>query len=377
MSHLYDLDGDGYYDTASYDGGTGYYEDPYAYSDVGGLGGGVYDDYGGLSSGYHGASELWGYGDEYPDLYDYTSFVEQPMGLYDAWGDDSWDQGQYALADLMHFQHQLDHDYALDESERLRRWEERLAWEQLDDAERSLRYSEYASMGALGSLGLASGWWGRTYGGAAHDLSYLRQVPMQRGLFAPQYRSSFSRFPSLARRYSPYFSPQRLRAFGGGGGGGRTALVGGGMPINPRLSAPYHSQRLSLSSGAGLSLREQELRSRLRVAEMRASLTGLAPAQRARALDDARQLRGQLNAESRTARSIDRAERRSDAVLAAHEVEAERAELRDEVEEQRGIARLERAAGDLMGRPMPGGYGAGYGYPGQGGFAGGGGGAYY
>lgn len=129
-----------------------------------------------------------------------------------------------------------------------------------------------------------------------------------------------------------------------------------------------------------------------------ASLTGLAPAQRARALDDARQLRSQLNAESRAARSIDRAERRSDAVLAAQEVEAERAELRDEAEEQRGIARLERAAGELMGRPVPGSYGGGaslfspvyeplgasgaqemhppgaggYGYPAQGGFAGGG-----
>lgn len=108
MSHLYDLDGDGYYDTASYDGGAGYYDDPYAYSDVGGLGGGVYADYDGFSSGYGdvgGAGaylgEPWGYGDAYPDLYDYTSFVEQPMGLYDAWGDDSWDQGQYALADLM------------------------------------------------------------------------------------------------------------------------------------------------------------------------------------------------------------------------------------------------------------------------------------
>ncbi|KPV76615.1 uncharacterized protein RHOBADRAFT_42959 [Rhodotorula graminis WP1] len=370
MSHLYDLDGDGYYDTATYDGSTGYYEDPYAYSDVGGLGGGIYDDYGRHSSGYEGVGEMWGYGDAYPDLYDYTSFVDETMGLYDAWGDDSWDQGQYALADLMHFQHQLELDYALDESERLRRWEERLAWEQLSDAERGLRYSEYASMGALGTLGLASGWWGRRYGGVSHDLSYLRQVPVQRGLFAPQYRSSFSRFPSLARQYSPYFSPQRLRAFGGAAGS-RMALGGvGGMPINPRSSAPYHSQRLSLSSGPGLSLREQELRSRLRVAEMRASLTGLAPAQRARALDDARQLRAQLNAESRAARSIDRAERRSDAVLAAQEVEAERAALRDEVEEQRGIARLERAAGDLI-RPMLGGYGAGAGY-GQGG-----GGAFY
>ena len=89
-------------------------------------------------------------------------------------------------------------------------------------------------------------------------------------LLSPRSSSRCPRRPlaDLARRYSPYFSLQRLRAFGGGGVG-RTALVGGGMSINPRPSAPYHSQRLSLSSGAGLSLREQELRSRLRVAEMR------------------------------------------------------------------------------------------------------------
>lgn len=92
-----------------------------------------------------------------------------------------------------------------------------------------------------------------------------------------------------------------------------------------------------------------------------ASLTGLSPAQRAQALEDARRLRAQLNAqlnaEFRLARDIDRSERRADAVLAAQEVEQERRELRDEMREQEGIARLEMAAGDLMGRPMPGSFG--------------------
>lgn len=301
-----------------------------------------------------------------------------------------------------HFQRSLELDYALDESERLRRWEERLAWEQLDEAERALRYSEYASTGALATLGLAEGWWGRRYGGANFDLSYLRDVPVSRGLFAPTYRSAFSRYPGapirlcdqspwpdapfralagVARRFAPYFSPQRLRGYAGGGSVGGVGLGRGGMPINPHLTAPYHSQKLSFANGTGLSLREQELRSRLRIAEMRglsslpcglnsfypltvrrrrpptASLTGLSPAQRAAALSDARAHRAQLNAESRATRSVDRLERRSDALLAAQEAEVERAEMRDEVEEQRGIARLERAAGDLVGRPLPGGFG--------------------
>lgn len=73
-------------------------------------------------------------------------------------------------------------------------------------------------------------------------------------------------------------------------------------------------------------------------------------------LDDARRLRAELNAESRLARDIDRAERRTDALLAAREAEAERREMREEMAEQRGIQRLENAAGDLMARPMPGGF---------------------
>ncbi|BGP38335.1 hypothetical protein JCM10449v2_002266 [Rhodotorula kratochvilovae] len=367
-THLYDLDGDGLYDTSYQDpsyygvgvgggGLDGYYDDAYLYSDVGGagLGGDLYSDYGaGLGGGY---DQPWGYEEGYyPDLWDYTSFVDHSMPLYDAWRDDSWDHEQYALADLMHYQHELDLDHALDESERLRRWEERLAWEQLDDDSRAMRYNELAAAGALGTLGLAGGWWGRRYGGGSYDLSYLRDVPLSRGLFAPTYRSAFTRYPTLARRYSPYFSPQRLRAFGGAGAAG--------MPINPRPGAPYQSRRLSRAGGAGLSLREQELRSRLRVADMRASLTSLPPAQRARALDDARRLRAELNAEFRATREIDRAERRTDALLAAREAEAERAEMREEVQEQRGLARLERAAGELMSRPMPGGYGGGYGYSG-------------
>ncbi|BGP06406.1 hypothetical protein JCM10049v2_002228 [Rhodotorula toruloides] len=344
--HTYDLDGDGYADTVlsdSYPYHTGYYGDSYGDSYYG-SGGELYGYEGGLGLGGYGYDEpLWGYEEGYyPDLYDYTSFVDHSMPLYDAWGDDSWEEEQY-------FQRQLDLDNALSESERLHRWEERLAWEELNEEERALRYRELAAAGSLGVLGLSSGFWGRRFGGRDLDLSYLRNVPLERGLFAPSYRSSFTRFPTLARRYSPYFSRNRFRGFAG-------------PPINPLPSASYRSTRLSYGNGTGLSLREQDLRSRLRVAEMRASLTGLSPAQRAQALDDARRLRAELNAESRLARDIDRAERRTDALLAAREAEAERREMREEMAEQRGIQRLENAAGDLMARPMPGGFvGGGYG----------------
>lgn len=98
MSHLSDLDGDGYYDDAA-----GYYDDPYAYSDVGGYGGATaYGDVGGLGGPGGYAGEPWGYGESaYPDLYDYTSFIDEPMPLFNAWSDDTWSEGQYAAADLM------------------------------------------------------------------------------------------------------------------------------------------------------------------------------------------------------------------------------------------------------------------------------------
>ncbi|GAA6049038.1 hypothetical protein JCM3770_005451 [Rhodotorula araucariae] len=341
---LCDLDAHGFCDTAYQDalshgegdgGLDGCYADPYLDADVGGLGD-VYNDHG-PEGGY---GQPWAYeGGYYPDRWDDTTFVDR-----------SWDHEQYALADLMH---QLDLDQALDEAERLRRWEERLAWEELGAEARALRYREFAASGALGTLGLAGGWWGRKYGGWSYDLSYLREVPVSRGLFAPMYQSAFSRHPTLARRYSPYFSPQRLRAFGGIAS----------MPIQPHLAAPYHSHRLSLADGTGLSIREQELRSRLRLAEVRASLTSLPPAQRAQALSDARRLHAQLASDARSARDLDRVERRADALDAARDVEIARAELRDEVEEERRLARLERAAEELSRRPVSGAYGSGYGLP--------------
>ncbi|GAA5976740.1 hypothetical protein JCM11641_005679 [Rhodosporidiobolus odoratus] len=364
MTGYYDLDGDGYADTVV--------RDPYLSSSSGyGMGGGSYGigdpHYTDEVSGYGGLSEAnWDYdcsdpyyGHEYdegyyPDLYNYMDFVpegEYGMPVYEAWQDNSWAEEQYALADLMYFQRQLDLDTALSEQERLARWEERLAWEQLDEEQRLHRYREFDPY-TLNNLGISGGFWGRRFGGRNDlDLSYLRQVPMSRGLFSAPYREKFVRHQNLGRRYSPYFSRQRLRAFGGSS-----------MPVRPQSMAPYGSRRLSMGAGTGMSLRERELMGRLRVAEMRASLTGLSAGQRAQALDDARRVRSEINAESRLAREVDRAERRSDALLAARQAEAERHELREERREMEGIARLEMAAGDLMSRPLGvAGYSGGFG----------------
>ncbi|GAA5859334.1 hypothetical protein JCM8547_001989 [Rhodosporidiobolus lusitaniae] len=366
MSTLYDLDGDGFYDTAL----------PGAYSDYGTLG----DSYGGLEEyeighghghglggGYLEYDEGYGYGGGYgglydgydldagyyPDLYSYTEYLpdydyspgyDGGLSLYDAWRDSSWEQDQ---RDEQYYQRQLDADRALSESERLARWESRLAWEQLSDSDRALRYAELDPY-TLSTLGLSGGFWGRRFGGRGDlDLSYLREVPVRRGLFRGPYRESFVRYPTLANRYSPYFSRQRFRGL---------SSASTGVPIPPRPTAAYGSGRISAGQGRGMSLRERELMGRLRMAETRASLTSLPAPARAAALSDARRLRSLLNEESRLSRSIDRAERREDALLAAREAQAEREEMREEVREMEGLARLERAAGELVSRPIGGGY---------------------
>lgn len=86
-------------------------------------------------------------------------------------------------------------DEALTEAERLQRWERRLAWEQLGEEERALRYRDLAARNALGALGLGGGFWGRRFGGLDLDFSYLRSVPIRRGLFETPYRARFTRYP--------------------------------------------------------------------------------------------------------------------------------------------------------------------------------------
>jgi len=125
---LYDLDEAGYTDPELY-------QDPYAYSsglDTG-LGGfdyppslpGAYETESpyDIGEGYNNAGHVEGgvYGDSAPgeeyyddpfygssmweegrfDLMDYTNYIDREMPIYEAWGDDRWNEQQYALADLL------------------------------------------------------------------------------------------------------------------------------------------------------------------------------------------------------------------------------------------------------------------------------------
>lgn len=219
--------------------------------------------------------------------------------LIDAWG--AYDE-QYPLADFLHYQQQLDFDLAVSEEQRLARWEDRLLWEELDDvslvrvvshlgysrsccwclhAERKIRYSETDEYERM-RLGLAGqpasscadaelhknaethfisfhhpgGWYGYRFGGTPFDLGYLRNVSLSLGLFAPRYRGLFCRHGRLRRRFSPYYS--RILGYD----------APPRYPARPVWGAPYGSRPLSV----GPSLRIQELRERLRIAETRGEL---------------------------------------------------------------------------------------------------------
>ncbi|GAA5828892.1 hypothetical protein JCM5353_004013 [Sporobolomyces roseus] len=356
----YDLDGDGYNDPSPY-------QDPYAYSSGLNTGRGGYDyspslpgayesespyDFGG---GYadNGRYERRGYADggaggEYYDdpyygssmwdegrfdLEDYTSFIDRDMPIYEAWGDDRWNEQQYAFADLIYYQLQLETDRTLDEAERMRRWEERLAWEELEEGER-MRYYHSSDPYRLSCLGLSDGFWGRRFGNRQDlDLSHLRSIPLRRGLFSSPYRSSFVQYPNLGRRYQPYFSRSSFRAFQP-----RSSSLSSYHRIDPLQAASYSST--PISRGGSMSVRNQELSSRLRMAELRASLTSLSPADRSQAISDARHIRQLLNEEERYSRTIDRSERHQDAVLQAEEVRREQEEMRIEWEERERLRRL-------------------------------------
>ncbi|KAI5479057.1 hypothetical protein MNV49_004339 [Pseudohyphozyma bogoriensis] len=350
---------DGSFETALYDGdvgldgvglgGGGLYG---GYDDDLGLGGGYLDSYGtrgldlaGVGGGYGYGGGGLGYGsygaNDY--LWNETDFIDSELPLGTAWGGfDDWNDYQYQLSDLMYYQNQLESDRLLDESERLRRFEERLAWEQLADSE---RHSRWATMDALQRqrLGLTGGWWARRYENPNLDLSYLRSVPLQRGVFSTPYRNVFSRYRGLHSRFSPYLSRNAIIPYRSGGVGYRgPAVAYGSRPI-----------------AAGPSLQNQQLRMRLRMAETRASMAGLSAAARGQALEDARRIRAEINAELRGRADVDRQIRTDNAINARLElVETEREQIRD-VQAARDRDRLLNRGGLVPYTSGYGGYGGG------------------
>lgn len=272
----------------------------------------------------------------------------------------------------------------------------------------------------------SGGWYGRRFGGRNDDLGYLRNVRLQRGLFAGPYRGVFSRHRGLHNLFAPYYSRQHIHGFGGaprlglgrglrgglgyggglrGGGLGGVPLGGGGgyglggrggfglglgggyglggggpihYPIRPAYGARFGSRPLA---APGLNLRDNELRTRLRIAETRgtsshlhisryllltsplprpAALTGITAEARARALDDARRIKAEIFGELRQRQVIDRVERRQDAVLAAQDQIQREVEMEREIDAERRNYQIQRIAAQApVGSP-----GIGWGYGG-------------
>ncbi|KAM0788395.1 hypothetical protein ACM66B_001533 [Microbotryomycetes sp. NB124-2] len=377
----YNLDGDGFVDAYSSGGSSDlFYTAPeYSTADMG-----LYDDEMMLSSSIPGASvdyyALGGDGTMYSSPLDYSSssyfaepaytysrhhhghpilhrddlyscmdWLDREMPLYEAWGDySSWTAGNYALADLMHYQRQLELDTALHDSERMRRWEERLRLEALNDVERRLRYQTMEPM-LRSRLGLTTGYWSSQYGGWLHgqDLGYLRNLTLRRGLFSTPFRRSWLQYPTLQQRFMPYLSRSTRsppRQYNRPRRASTTGYVAA-QSVLPNQQMNFHSQpqfrSRSLSNDSAYGMREHELQLLLRNAELRASLTSLNPTERARALDEARSLKQQLEAAHRLARDIDRQERRSDAVARARQVLNMQREVQAELDARRELRELD------------------------------------
>ncbi|GAA5986240.1 hypothetical protein JCM5350_007596 [Sporobolomyces pararoseus] len=273
------------------------------------------------------------------DLEDYTNYIDRELPAYDAWKSDSWDEEQYALADLLYFQQQLELDQTLDELERLRRWEERLAWEELEEEER-LRQYQFSDEYRLSRLGLSDGFWSRRFGGRQGvDLSHLRSVPIRRGLFSAPYRSTFVRYPNLGRRYQPYFSRSAFQAYH------ETP-----QPYDRHYRGSYPSLAHSSASPTLLdgttssNLRIQELSNLLRLAELRASSPSLSPFERSQAVSEVQRIRQLLRDEEFLSRSMYRQERPLGSTFREEELRRERDEIRRDWESR---IRTDRVDGDI------------------------------
>lgn len=142
-------------------------------------------------------------------------------------------------------------------------------------------------------------------------------------------------------------------------------------------AAPMFGSR-PLAADGGYGLREQRLRTMIRMAETKgkslsftslclprdlsracssfaATLTSLRAAERAAALEESRRLKEELLAEQRMARDIDRAEDRRDHLEAAREAAHNRREIQADMEHERELQRLDmmasRGGGAMAGRP--------------------------
>lgn len=152
-----------------------------------------------------------------PGLYHSESLSPGSSLLDDHWNPNAYDQNLYgpyyraeddyyaAYADLLEYEEALRFASDLSEAERLRRWRDRLAFEELAEAERTRRYELMAEEERL-RLGLiGKAWWARRYGSRHHG----RHTPTILGGWRDHYgdrlrRWTANRLPlssSLASRF--------------------------------------------------------------------------------------------------------------------------------------------------------------------------------
>ncbi|MBW0468814.1 hypothetical protein O181_008529 [Austropuccinia psidii MF-1] len=121
-----------------------------------------------------------------------------------------------AYGDLLEYEENLRLAADLSEAERLRRWQERLRFEELNEAERIRRYELMAEEERL-RLGLmGSSWWARRYGsGRSHLSGSLNRVGMWKDYYANRLRRwSSKRLPlsnSLNSRFERiWYNPNSI-----------------------------------------------------------------------------------------------------------------------------------------------------------------------
>lgn len=160
------------------------------------------------------------------------------------------------LDDLYLFEMMLRLDLALDEGERMLRWRERLAWEELSQMERLLRWQQMDMMDRC-RLGIGMGsFWGNQLGGFPIDSTFGYVSP----IIAQQFIDPYGRAPIMGVLDSPHYplssplmSTYPMWDVGGLGVGARISpwLAENDMYLSPHLLARQENIRREYAERRG------------------------------------------------------------------------------------------------------------------------------
>jgi len=297
-------------------------------------------------------------------------------------------------------------DRTLDETERMRRWEERLAWEELEENERLRHYQTYDPhrLSCLGLSGEPLPCAFRSFPPIKIDAAIVIQMGSGVDVLAIVKTWTFHIFAQFrsgeACSLHPTVPPSldipvrlilnsslRLRLIFSSLLRSRSSLstillplifprfptsLEFAIPLSSNRSTPgrklfietYLSRGIDERSKSGIGestearrtsrcaitiLTREPVSLLISIFASSASLTSLSPADRSRANSGARHLRQLMNEEERCSRTIDRSERQQDAVLQAEELAREREEMRLEWEERERLRRLDTGAEGFAG----------------------------